>query len=126
MLGTSTLVAFVTVTDPARARAFYVDLLGVTLVQETPVALVCEANGTTLRISIVDELSPQPFTVLGWAVDDVDAAARALQAAGVGLLRFDGMDQDDLGVWSVPGGGRVAWFHDPDGNVLSVSQGPGR
>jgi catechol 2,3-dioxygenase-like lactoylglutathione lyase family enzyme len=124
MLGTSTLVAVVTVTDPPRARAFYVDLLGLTLVEDTPIALVCDANGTTLRISIVDELTPQPFTVLGWAVDDIHATSRALHAAGVRLLRFDGMDQDELGVWSTPGGGWVAWFHDPDGNVLSVSQSP--
>jgi len=121
MLCAARLVAFVPVTDVGRARAFYVDVLGLAVVEDTPFALVCDANGTTLRITPVPELSPQPFTVLGWAVDDIAATGRALVGAGVPLLRFEGMDQDDLGVWRTPGG-RVAWFNDPDGNVLSISQ----
>ena len=122
MLGSSHLVAFVAVTDPARAKAFYVVVLGLSLVADTPFALVCDANGTTVRITPVQEVAPRPFTVLGWAVDDIAATGRALLAAGVPLLRFDGMEQDDLGVWTAPGGGRIAWFNDPDGNVLSLSQ----
>jgi len=122
MLSGAKIVAFAPVTDVARARAFYVDVLGLTVLEDTPFALVCDAGGTTLRITPVGELSPQPFTVLGWAVDDVAAASRALVDAGVELLRFDGMDQDELGVWTTPGGDRIAWFHDPDGNVLSLSQ----
>ena len=122
MLGAARLVAFAPVTDVDRARAFYVDLLGLTVVEDTPFALVCDVNGTTLRITPVGELSPQPFTVLGWAVPDVDAAGRALAEAGVALLRFDGIDHDELGVWASPGGDRIAWFNDPDGNVLSISQ----
>ena len=122
MLSGAEIVAFAPVTDVARARAFYVDVLGLTVLEDTPFALVCDAGGTTLRITPVGELSPQPFTVLGWAVDDVAATSRALVDAGVELLRFDGMDQDELGVWTTPGGDRIAWFHDPDGNVLSLSQ----
>ena len=122
MLDAARLVAFVPVTDVGRARAFYVDVLGLTVVEDTPFALVCDANGTTLRITPVGELSPQPFTVLGWAVDDIDATARSLAGAGVALLRFDGMEHDELGVWASPGGDRIAWFNDPDGNVLSISQ----
>ncbi len=122
MLGAAKIVAFAPVTDVDRARAFYVDVLGLTVVEDTPFALVCDAAGTTLRITPVGTLSPQPFTVLGWAVDDIVATSRALIAAGVELLRFDGMDQDELGVWTTPGGDRIAWFHDPDGNVLSLSQ----
>jgi catechol 2,3-dioxygenase-like lactoylglutathione lyase family enzyme len=121
MLGAAPLVAFVPVTDVGRARAFYVDVLGLTVVEDTPFALVCNANGTTLRITPVGELSPQPFTVLGWSVDDIAATGRALVGAGVALLRFDAMEQDELGVWTTPGGW-VAWFNDPDGNVLSISQ----
>jgi catechol 2,3-dioxygenase-like lactoylglutathione lyase family enzyme len=121
MLGAARLVAFVPVADAGRARAFYVDVLGLTVVEDTPFALVCDANGTTVRITPVSDLSPQPFTVLGWAVDDIAATGRALVDAGVALLRFDGMEQDELGVWTTPGG-RVAWFNDPDGNVLSISQ----
>jgi catechol 2,3-dioxygenase-like lactoylglutathione lyase family enzyme len=122
MLGAAPIVAFAPVTDVGRSRAFYVDLLGLTVVEDTPFALVCDAGGTTLRITPVGQLSPQPFTVLGWAVDDVAATGRALVDAGVELLRFDGMEQDELGVWTTPGGDRIAWFHDPDGNVLSLSQ----
>jgi catechol 2,3-dioxygenase-like lactoylglutathione lyase family enzyme len=122
MLGAAKIVAFAPVTDVDRARAFYVDVLGLTVVEDTPFALVCDAAGTTLRITPVGALSPQPFTVLGWAVDDIVATSRALIAAGVELLRFDGMDQDELGVWTTPGGDRIAWFHDPDRNVLSLSQ----
>ena len=122
MLSGAKIVAFAPITDVARARAFYVDVLGLTVLEDTPFALVCDAGGTTVRITPVGELSPQPFTVLGWAVDDVAATSRALVDAGVELLRFDGMDQDDLGVWTAPGGDRIAWFHDPDGNVLSLSQ----
>jgi catechol 2,3-dioxygenase-like lactoylglutathione lyase family enzyme len=122
MLGAAKIVAFAPLIDVDRARAFYVDVLGLTVVEDTPFALVCDAAGTTLRITPVGTLSPQPFTVLGWAVDDIAATSRALIAAGVELLRFDGMDQDELGVWTTPGGDRIAWFHDPDGNVLSLSQ----
>jgi catechol 2,3-dioxygenase-like lactoylglutathione lyase family enzyme len=122
MLSAAKLVAFAPVTDVARARAFYVEVLGLTVVEDTPFALVCDGGGTTLRITPVGALSPQPFTVLGWAVDDIVTTARALVDAGVELARFDGMDQDELGVWTTPGGDRIAWFPDPDGNVLSLSQ----
>ena len=122
MLSGARIVAFAPVTDVALAKAFYVDVLGLPVLEDTPFALVCDAAGTTLRVTPVGALSPQPFTVLGWAVDDVAATGRALVAAGVELARFDGMDQDDLGVWTTPGGDRIAWFHDPDGNVLSLSQ----
>jgi catechol 2,3-dioxygenase-like lactoylglutathione lyase family enzyme len=122
MLGSAQLVAFAPVTDVARARAFYVDLLGLTLVEDTPFALVCSANGVTVRITPVGELTPQSFTLLGWAVDDIAATSRALHDAGVALMRVDGLTHDELGVWTTPGGDRIAWFHDPDGNVLSISQ----
>lgn len=122
MLGTSHLVAFVPVTDPTRAKAFYVDVLGLTVLEDTPFALVCDGSGTTLRITPVGELTPQLFTVVGWEVDDIDATCRSLVDAGVDLMQVDGIDQDELGVWTTPGDDRVAWFHDPDGNVLSISQ----
>jgi len=122
MLGTARIVAFAPVTDVDRARAFYIGVLGLRMVEDTPFALVCDAGGTILRITPVGELSPQPFTVLGWAVDDIVATSLALVDAGVELLRFEGMDQDELGVWTTPGGERIAWFNDPDGNVLSLSQ----
>jgi catechol 2,3-dioxygenase-like lactoylglutathione lyase family enzyme len=122
MLGTARIVAFAPVTDVDRARAFYIGVLGLRMVEDTPFALVCDAGGTILRITPVGELSPQPFTVLGWAVDDIVATSLALVDAGVELLRFEGMDQVELGVWTTPGGERIAWFNDPDGNVLSLYQ----
>jgi catechol 2,3-dioxygenase-like lactoylglutathione lyase family enzyme len=124
MLGSSELVAFVATTDVDRARAFFRDTLGLALVEETPFALVFDAHGTQLRVTPVGEITPAPSTVLGWVVDDIGATVRALTTAGVRFERFTGMEQDDIGVWVSPSGARVAWFSDPDGNVLSVSQAP--
>jgi hypothetical protein len=62
------------------------------------------------------------YTVLGWRVADIAATARGLAGRGVEFLRHDGMDQDENGAWTTPGGDKVAWFADPDGNVLSLTQ----
>jgi catechol 2,3-dioxygenase-like lactoylglutathione lyase family enzyme len=124
ILGTSKLMAFAPVTDPARARAFYEGVLGLRLVEdEAPFALVFDANGTMLRVTPVGEHKPAPFTVLGWEVDSIEDAVQRLTAADVKFLRFAGMnDGDALGIWTAPSGARIAWFNDPDGNVLSLTQ----
>jgi catechol 2,3-dioxygenase-like lactoylglutathione lyase family enzyme len=122
MLGSSDLVAFVATTDLDRARTFYSGTLGLSVVEESPFACVFDAHGTTLRVTPVGEIHTAPYTVLGWTVDDIAATVRALGAAGVSFERFPGMDQDDSGVWTSPSGAQVAWFTDPDGNVLSVTQ----
>src|SRR5579864_3660182 len=122
MLGSANLVAFVTVSDAARARTFYRDALGLRLVSEDNFALVFDANGTMLRVAVAAQVAVAPYTVLGWAVADIAATVRALAAAGVEFQRYPGMQQDELGIWRSPGGARVAWFKDPDGNTLSVSQ----
>jgi catechol 2,3-dioxygenase-like lactoylglutathione lyase family enzyme len=122
MLNSQDLMAFVAVTDLARARAFYEGVLGLTLIEDTPIATVFDVNGTTLRVTLVDRLEPPGYTVLGWLVDDIAASARELAARGVSFARYEGMEQDDLGVWIAPGGDQVAWFHDPDGNTLSLTQ----
>ena len=115
-------IAFVASTDAERARVFYRDVLGLTLSSEDlPFALVFDLNGTMLRVTMVREFSPAPFTVLGWKVPDIVDAAGKLRNAGVVFERFPGMEQDEHGIWSAPGA-RVAWFKDPDGNVLSISQ----
>jgi catechol 2,3-dioxygenase-like lactoylglutathione lyase family enzyme len=124
MLGSSEVVAFVATTDIDRARAFYRDTLGLALVEESPFACVFDAHGTQLRVTPVGEITIAPYTVLGWSVDDAGATVRDLSGAGVRFERFPGMEQDDMGVWVSPSGARVAWFTDPDGNVLSVSQAP--
>jgi catechol 2,3-dioxygenase-like lactoylglutathione lyase family enzyme len=124
MLGHSDLVAFVASSDLGRARAFYADTLGLLPVAEDPYACTFDAHGTTLRVSLVDDPTIAPYTVLGWSVPDIATTVRTLSAKGVVFERFEGMDQDLSGVWSAPGGALVAWFKDPDGNTLSVTQAP--
>ena len=123
VLGSQKLIAFLATRDPERAKKFYRDTLGLRLASEQlPFALVFDANGTMLRVTIVQEIPAAPYTVLGWEVPNIAATAGELAAAGVKLERFSGMSQDDLGIWTSPGGAKVAWFKDPDGNVLSVTQ----
>jgi catechol 2,3-dioxygenase-like lactoylglutathione lyase family enzyme len=116
------VIAFVPTTDPARAREFYAGTLGLDLVDENPFALVLRIGDTMLRVTVVEAFEPQPFTVLGWRVPDVEEAIRTLTARGITFERYDRMEQDALGVWTSPAGGRIAWFKDPDGNTLSVAE----
>ncbi len=122
MLNTSKLVAFVATTSPERAKEFYDGKLGLELVSEDQFAVVFNANGTTLRVAIVRDLKPAPFTVLGWEVPDIEASVRELMAAGIALEHYGFPGQDTTGIWRSPSGAKVAWFKDPDGNMLSVSQ----
>ena len=122
MLGSSELVAFAAAKDLDRARAFYEKTLGLTVTEHNDFACVLDAHGTMLRVTAVPEVSPAGYTVLGWRVTDITAAVRGLTDKGVGFTRYDGMDQDDDGIWTTPGGDKVAWFTDPDGNVLSLTQ----
>ncbi len=115
-------MAFVATRDTARAKAFYGGILGLRLVSEDDFAAVFDANGTTLRVTAVPELTPAPYTVLGWQVSDVAAAVKDLTRAGITFERYEGMSQDADGIWISPGGSRVAWFKDPDGNTLSLSE----
>lgn len=124
MLGEATPIAFVTVASPERARAFYSDALGLELVVDEPFALVYRTGSITLRLAKAAEVQPAPGTVFGWQVADVAATVADLGARGVAFERFEGMQQDAAGIWTAPGGARVAWFRDPDGNLLSVSQMP--
>jgi catechol 2,3-dioxygenase-like lactoylglutathione lyase family enzyme len=123
-LGNHPVIAFIATRDAERARAFYRDILGLDLVlDQLPVALVFDACGTMLRVTPVKELHPAPYTVLGWQVQDIGAAAKTMVEAGVHFERYPGLEQDELGIWTAPGGAaRVAWFKDPDGNTLSISQ----
>jgi catechol 2,3-dioxygenase-like lactoylglutathione lyase family enzyme len=124
ILGESNVIAFAPVTDLVKAREFYENVLGLRLVEdEKPFALVFDANGTMLRVTPVGEHKPAPFTVLGWEVESIEHVVEQLTAAGVEFLRYPGInDTDPLGIWTAPGGARVAWFHDPDNNVLSLTQ----
>ncbi len=122
MLRTSPVIAFVPSRDLERSRVFYADVLGLSVEEMTPFACVLVAGATMLRITAVESLQPQPFTVLGWRTSDIHAEVIALAAAGVEFIRYPGIDQDGLGVWTTPGGDQVAWFHDPDGNTLSLTE----
>jgi len=122
VLASSKVVAFLATSDAARAKAFYGEVLGLRLLSEDGFAVVFDANGTTLRVAIVREVVPAPYTVLGWDVEDIAATARRLSGAGVVFERYGWLQQDELGIWNSPSGAKVAWFKDLDGNVLSVSQ----
>ena len=122
MLGDCAIVAMLPTTDPEAARRFYSQVLGLTLTSEDPFALVFDAGGTPLRLQKVAACTPHPFSALGWSVPDVRAAAAALAGKGVRFERFEGMDQDELGIWMPPGAAKgVCWFRDPEGNLLSLS-----
>jgi len=116
------IVAFVSATDLEEARAFYGELLGLEVISADDYSIVVRCGTTDLRITKVETLSPQPFTVLGWNVGDLVGTMTLLVGRGVEFLHFDGVDQNDAGVWVAPSGAHVAWFHDPDGNMLSVTQ----
>ena len=125
MLGSCDLVTLIGTARAAEARAFYEGTLGLRVVADDPFAIVCDANGVQLRISKMEQLTPQPFAVLGWAVSDIEEAVDALAARGVAFERYEGMQQDARGIWTVPGAmARVAWFKDPDGNTLSLTEAP--
>lgn len=121
MLGCARPVAFVPSTDLDRSRRFYEGALGLSVTHADDFALVIDAAGVTIRVTKVgDAFHVQPFTVLGWRVDDIHGEIARLVEQGVEFLRIDGMEQDEAGVWTAPGGTRVAWFKDPDGNTLSL------
>ncbi|HEY0344770.1 MAG TPA: VOC family protein [Solirubrobacteraceae bacterium] len=121
-LPASDLIAFMPTTDLVRARVFYEQGLGLPIAGESPIACTFDANGTTLRVIAVETISPAPYTALGWNVADIEASIRELTGRGVVFEDFEGVEQDELGVWRSPGGARVAWFKDPDGNTLSLTQ----
>jgi catechol 2,3-dioxygenase-like lactoylglutathione lyase family enzyme len=116
-------IGFIVTRDRAKSKAFYGDVLGFALRSEDDFAAVFDMNGTMLRISTVPNHVPAAHTVLGWEVPDIEATVRALIAKSVKFTVYDGFGQDELGIWSAPGSGnRVAWFLDPDGNNLSLTQ----
>ena len=122
MLATSNLIAFIASQDRTQARSFYQEKLGLRLVSEDPFACVFDANGIMLRLVGVKQHAPAPYTVLGWEVADIAATARQMTEAGVKFETFPGLEQDAGGIWTAPGGNKIAWFKDPDGNILSISQ----
>jgi catechol 2,3-dioxygenase-like lactoylglutathione lyase family enzyme len=116
-------ISFIITRDRAVAKKFYTEVLGFKFVSEDNFAAVFDLNGTMLRMSTVKDFKPQQHTVLGWDVPDIVATVKALTAKGVTFNIYDGFGQDKLGIWSAPGStNKVAWFNDPDGNNLSLTQ----
>lgn len=124
MLKDARIIAFVPSRDLERAKAFYVNTLGLKFRSQEAFALVLDANGTMLRVAMAGEFQPAPFTVLGFEVADIEQEVANLNAKGLACERFPGMQQDERGIWNSPGAARVAWFKDPDGNVLSLTEFP--
>lgn len=122
MLADLDTIAFVPAADLDRARVFYEGVLGLTVLRIDSFAIVIGQGSNCIRIVAAGEFTPQRFTVLGWETPGIEVTVHALGARGVTFLRFDGMGQDDIGIWTAPSGDQVAWFNDPDGNVLSLSQ----
>ena len=125
MLRGAKIMTFVATAAPERAIAFYRDVLGLRFVADEQYAVVFDSDGTMLRIQKVREFTPQPFTVLGWQVDDIERAADELVTRGATALRVEGLGQDARGIWD-SGAAKVWWTKDPDGNTLSLTQFPER
>lgn len=124
-VGKYDIIGFISIVDVARAKAFYGDRLGLRLVsEEPPFALVYNANGIMLRLGMAKERPPFPGTILGWQVPNIGAAVKELEEAGITFERYGSLPQDAQGIWTTPTGSKVAWFKDPDGNLLSVSEHP--
>ncbi len=122
MLSQCNVIAFIPTTDGERARKFYVDALKLRFISDDNFAIVVEANGNAIRIVRMEKFTPAPYTILGWEVPDIQRATKELAASGVEFLRYPYFDQDPSRIWTSPGGAKIAWFHDPDGNILSISQ----
>jgi catechol 2,3-dioxygenase-like lactoylglutathione lyase family enzyme len=126
MLGDSALVAFLATTDATRARAFYEGVLGLRFVSDDPFAVVYRVQGVELRLQKVSQLNPQQHTALGWSVTGIDKMVADIAARGGKFERFPPMQQDAAGIWQSPSGARIAWLKDPDGNLLSLTEGSAR
>lgn len=122
MLSNAKIGAFVATANAEKARLFYEDVLGLEFVSDEPYALVFNSNGTTLRIQKVQEVVVAPYTAIGWHVTEIASVIADLKSRGVEFMIVDGFGQDDLGIVTFPGGAKVAWFKDPDGNTLSLDE----
>ena len=115
-------ILFLATANAGRSRDFYQRVLGLEFIADEPPALVFQVGHSMLRIQKVERVHAAPYTALGWAVSDIGQTVRQLRAAGVEFQRYEGIKQDDDGIWLAPSGARVAWFRDPDGHVLSLTQ----
>jgi catechol 2,3-dioxygenase-like lactoylglutathione lyase family enzyme len=124
MLQDAKMIGFIGISDSDKARAFYSGVLGLTVTHEDDLAIAFDSNGVTLRCAKVPEVVTAPYTTAGWLVEEIERKAAALNAAGVETIRYESMEQDNLGIWPTPDGAKICWFNDPDGNNLSLTQAP--
>lgn len=117
-----TPVAFVYTSDVERSIAWYRDVLGAAVREHDDYGAYLTGGAGLLRITALPALTPSEHPVVGWEVTDLAAWADALESHGVRFTSYDGMGQDERGIWTGPDGSRLAWFADPDGNVLMLSQ----
>ena len=122
MLADKKLKAFVPTIKPEEAKSFYQDILGLKLLSQDSYALEFEVNRALLRVTTVQELKPQPFTVLGWNVGNIASTIKSLNDKNIFCEKYDFLKHDNLGIWTSPNGSKVAWFKDPDGNILSLTE----
>jgi len=122
LLSAARIIAFIPSRNLERAKSFYVETLNLTFVSQDPFALVLNANGTMVRVAKVGEFQPADFTILGFEVTDIRQEVAALRTKSIVCERYPGMQQDEIGIWHSPSGARVAWFKDPEGNVLSLTE----
>ncbi len=116
------VVTFLLTTKAEAATAFYRDTMGCPYLRDDGFALVFDLGGVMLRIGKVPDFTPAQNTVLGWEVDAIGAEVTRLESKGARFERYENMGQDGQGICTFPNGDKVAWFKDPDGNVLSLSQ----
>ena len=124
MLNDPKITAFLPTINPQLSKQFYKDTLGLQLVSEDQFALEFVGNGMTLRITIVNEFNPHPFTVLGFQIHDIKAQVKSLSDKGVQFVKYDHFDQDEWGIWTAPTEAKIAWFKDPDNNLISLTEYP--
>jgi len=117
-----TPISFIATDRPDEARRFYADVMGLTLIEETQFALVFADGDHQLRIQIVSDFIPAPFTAHGWNVPDIASEVERLKRFDVDMLLFEQLSQDTRGVWTTPDGSKIAWLADPSGNILSFTQ----
>ena len=122
MLASSDIIAFVPTKDSRKARAFYEGILGLRFISDDGFALVFDANGIMIRVVKLQQFTPVEYSILGWQVMEIEKVVTRLEQQGVHFERYGFFQQDELGIWTTPGGDKVAWFKDPDGNTLSVSE----
>jgi len=122
MLASSKMIGFVPTRDSQKAREFYEGKLGFQFISDDQFALVVRAGETMIRVAKARDFTPAAYTVLGWEVRDIEAMVRWLRERCVVFEEYPFVQDKELGIWTAPTGDKVAWFKDPDGNVLSVSQ----